>query len=160
MGRVLGWLARHDSFDHLYLRTIKMFLASVTTTLFAILPFLSLPSYLHLRAHPILGREHKSMRLLPVFRLAKWLLHVHEYVLHHAYIVFAVVGRPIRLPGLRLVLPPNLLPPPMVVAASRPMLVDAGYGAIRSCSCPFSVHVVEEDMVTSATLRLSWRWGV
>jgi hypothetical protein len=35
-----------------------------------------------------------------------------------------------------------------------------GYGTSRSCSWPFSVRAVEEDMVTSATLRLSWRWGV
>jgi hypothetical protein len=55
------------------------------------------------------------MRLLPVFvrhqprhRLAQWLLHVHEYVSHHACtIVFAVVGRPVRLPGLRPILPPQ-----------------------------------------------------
>jgi hypothetical protein len=36
-----------------------------------------------------------------------------------------VVGRPVRLPGLRPVLPPKLLPPPTVIVASRPMLVDA-----------------------------------
>jgi hypothetical protein len=63
--------------------------------------------------HPILGSGRRSMRLLPVFvrhqprhRLAQWLLHVHEDVSHHARtIVFAVVGHPIRLPGLRPVLP-------------------------------------------------------
>jgi hypothetical protein len=32
-----------------------------------------------------------------------------------------------------------------------------GYGASRSCSWPFSVRAAEEDMVTPATLRLSWR---
>jgi hypothetical protein len=65
--------------------------------------------------HPILGRGHRSMRLLPVFvrhqprhRLAQWLLHVHEDVSHHVCtIVFTVVGRPIRFPGLRHVLPPQ-----------------------------------------------------
>jgi hypothetical protein len=32
-----------------------------------------------------------------------------------------------------------------------------GYGASRSCSWPFFVRAVEEDMVAPATLRLSWR---
>jgi hypothetical protein len=65
--------------------------------------------------HPILGRGCRSMRLLPIFfrhqsrhRLAQWLLHVHEDVSHHARtIIFAVIGRPVRLPGLRPVLPPQ-----------------------------------------------------
>jgi hypothetical protein len=55
------------------------------------------------------------MRLLPVFirhqprqRPAQLLLHVCEDVSHHARtIVFAVVRRPIRLPGLRPILPPQ-----------------------------------------------------
>jgi hypothetical protein len=62
---------------------------------------------------PILDRGHRSMRLLPVIvrhqprhRLAQWLLHVHEDVSYHARtIVFAVIGRHARLPGLRSVLP-------------------------------------------------------
>jgi hypothetical protein len=65
--------------------------------------------------HPILGRGRRSMRLLPVFvrhqprhRFAQWLLHVHEDVSHHACtIIFAVVGHPVRVPGLRSVLPPQ-----------------------------------------------------
>jgi hypothetical protein len=84
--------------------------------------------------HPILGRGRRSMRLLPVFvryqprhRLAQSLLHVHENVSHHACtIVFAVVGRPVRLSGLSPVLPPQPTAPPMVAAASRPTLVDTG----------------------------------
>jgi hypothetical protein len=59
------------------------------------------------------------MRLLPGFirhqprhRLAQWLLHVHEDISHHARtIVFAIVGRPVRLPGLLPVLPPQLAAP-------------------------------------------------
>jgi hypothetical protein len=50
MGRASGRLARHDSFDHLYLRTIMMVPASVITTSFVILLLFSLPSCLHLRA--------------------------------------------------------------------------------------------------------------
>jgi hypothetical protein len=53
MGRASGRLARHDPFDHLYLRTIMMVLASVATTSFAILLLFSLPSCLHLRATPV-----------------------------------------------------------------------------------------------------------
>jgi hypothetical protein len=52
MGRASGRLARHGPFGHLYLRTIIMVLASVTTILFAILFLFSLPSCLHLRAIP------------------------------------------------------------------------------------------------------------
>jgi hypothetical protein len=67
--------------------------------------------------HPILGRGRRNMRLLPVFirhqprhRLVQWLLHVHEDVSHHAgTIVFAVVGRPVRLPAFALFFLPNLL---------------------------------------------------
>jgi hypothetical protein len=105
------------------------------------------------------------MCLLPVFvrhqpphRLAQWLLHVHEDVSHHARtIVFAIIGRPVHLPGLRPVLPPQ----PVVPAHGRNRKpTDArrrGYGASRLCSWPFSVRAVEEDMVAPATLRLSWR---
>jgi hypothetical protein len=65
--------------------------------------------------HPILGRGRRSRRLLPIFvrhqlrhRLAQWLLHVYENVSHHARtIVFAVVRRPVRLPGFCPVLPPQ-----------------------------------------------------
>jgi hypothetical protein len=88
--------------------------------------------------HPIIGRGRGSKRILPIFvqhqprhGLAQWLLHVHEYVSRYACtIIFVVVGRLVRLPGLRPVLPPNLLPPPTVVAASRPMLFDAGTGQV------------------------------
>jgi hypothetical protein len=52
MGRASGRLARHDTFDHLYIRTIIMILGSVATTSFVILLLFSPPSYLHLRATP------------------------------------------------------------------------------------------------------------
>jgi hypothetical protein len=82
----------------------------------------------------------------------------HENVSHHAHtIVFAVVGRPVRLLGLRPVLPPQ--PAALAHGRSRES-TDArrrGYGVSRSCFWPFSVRVVEEDMAAPATLRLSWR---
>jgi hypothetical protein len=111
----------------------------------------------------ILGRWCRSRRLLPVFvrhqprhRLAQWLLHVYEDVSNHTCtIVFAVVGRHGHLPCLRLVLPPQLVVP--AYGRSREP-IDArrrGYEASRSCSWPFSVCAIEEDMVAPATLRLS-----
>jgi hypothetical protein len=118
--------------------------------------------------HPIPGRGRRIMRLLPVFvrhqpqhRLAQWLLHVHDDVSHHARtIVFAVVGRQVRLPGLRPVLPPQ---PSAPAYGRKHESTDARrrrYDASRTCFWPFSVRTVEEDMVAPATLRLSWRWGV
>jgi hypothetical protein len=105
--------------------------------------------------HPIFGRGRRSRCLLSVFvrhqprhRLAQWLLHIHEDVSHHArIIVFTVVGRPIRLfglravlppnllppptiAGLRAVLPPNLLPPPTIAAVSQPTLIDVCTGRV------------------------------
>jgi hypothetical protein len=88
--------------------------------------------------HPILGRGRGSRRLLPVFvqhqprhRLTQWLLHVHEDVSQYAHtIVFVVVGRPVRLPGLRLVLPPQPTAPPTVASTSQPMLFDTGKGRV------------------------------
>jgi hypothetical protein len=104
----------HGPFGHLYLRMIMMVLASVVATSFAILLLFSplMPPPLR---HPIFGRGHGSRRLLPVFvrhqprhRPAQWLLHVHEDVSQHVCtIVFAVIGRLIRLLGLRPVLPPQ-----------------------------------------------------
>jgi hypothetical protein len=63
--------------------------------------------------HPILGRGRESRSLLSIFvqhqprhRPVQWLLHVHEDVSKHAHtIVFVVVRRSVRLPGLRPVLP-------------------------------------------------------
>jgi hypothetical protein len=50
MGRAPDQPTRHDTFDHLYLRTIMMVLASVAATSFVILLLFSLPSCLRLRA--------------------------------------------------------------------------------------------------------------
>jgi hypothetical protein len=92
--------------------------------------------------HPILGRGRRNKRLLPVFvwhqprhRLVQWLLHVHEDVLHHARtIVFAIVGRPIRLPGLRPALPPQ--PAASTHGCSRESTDTRrrAYGVSRLCS--------------------------
>jgi hypothetical protein len=78
------------------------------------------------------------MRLLPVFvrhqpryRLTQWLLHIHEDVSHHVrIIVFAVVGRTVRLPDLRHFLPPQPAAPAHGRSASRPTLIDVGVGRV------------------------------
>jgi hypothetical protein len=85
--------------------------------------FFSLSSHASTSTPPILGRGRGSRCLLSVFirhqprhRPTQWLLHVHEGVSQHARtIVFAIVGRPVRLPGLRHVLPPQ----PAVLAHGR-----------------------------------------
>jgi hypothetical protein len=87
---------------------------------------------------------------------AVWLLHVHKDVSHYARtIVFAIVGCPVRLPGLRPILPSQ----PAALAHGRSReLTDArqrGYGVSRSSSLPFFVRAIEVDMVVPATLRLS-----
>jgi hypothetical protein len=115
--------------------------------------------------HHILSKGRRSRSLLPVFvrhqprhRLAQFLLHVHEGVSHHACtIVFAVVGRLVRLPRLRHVLPPQPAAPAHGRSHEPTDARRRGYGVIRSFSWPFSMRVVEEDMVAPATIRLSWR---
>jgi hypothetical protein len=114
MGNAPDQPARHDPFGHLYLRTIMMVLASVAATSSSSY-FFSLSPHTSPFAPPILDRGRGSRHLLPVFvrhkpqqRPAQRLLHVHEGVSQHARtIVFTVVGRPVRLPGLCPVLPPQ-----------------------------------------------------
>jgi hypothetical protein len=143
--------------------TIMMVLDSVATTLFVILLLYSLFSCMPppLR-HPILGRGRRSMRLLPVFvrhqprhRLAPWLLHVHNVSHHARTIVFAIVGRLVYLPSLCPVLPPQPTAPAHGCSREPTDARRHGYVASRSCSWPFFMRAVEEDMVVLATLRLS-----
>jgi hypothetical protein len=85
-------------------------------------------------------------------------VHVHEDLSHHVnIIVFAVVGCPIRLLGLRDALPPQPTAPAHGRSREPTDARRRGYGANWLCSWPFSVRAVEEDMVVPATLRLSWR---
>jgi hypothetical protein len=91
-----------------------MVFALVAATSFSTLLLFSLPSCLHLRATSFSAEGVRTsapprIRLtLAQQRPAQWLLHVREDVSQHARtIVFAVVGRPVRLPGLRPILPPQ-----------------------------------------------------
>jgi hypothetical protein len=88
----------------------------------------------------------------------RWLLDVHEDVSQHARtIVFVVVRRPVRLLGLRPILPLQSAAPAQGHSCEPTDTRRRGYGASRSCSWPFFVRAAEEDTVAHATLRLSWR---
>jgi hypothetical protein len=161
MGRALGRLARHGLFGYLYLCTIMMVLASVATTSFAILLLFSLPSCLHLRATPFstegVGADASSPYSSDTSPdTDSWSGYCTSMRTFHiaCTIVFGIVGRLVRLPYLRHVLPPQ----PAATAHGRSREpTDArqhGYGASRSCSWHFSVRAFEEDMVAPATLRL------
>jgi hypothetical protein len=166
MGCASGRLARHNSFGHLYLRTVMIVLVSVATILFTILLLFSLLSCLHFRTTTFsaegVGAGASSpyvfVRHHPRHLLAQWLLHVHKDVSHHVRtIVFVVVGHPVRLPGLCLVLPPQPAAPAHGRSHEPTDARRRGYGMSRLCSWTFSMRAVEEDMVAPATLRLSWR---
>jgi hypothetical protein len=147
MGRASDRLARHDPFGDLYLRTIMMVLASVATTSFAILLLLSLPSCLHLRATPFSVEDVGACASSPYSSDTSPDTNSRSgYCTSSAHHHFRLVGRPVRLPGLRPVLPPQ----PAALAHGRSReLINArrrGYGASRSCSWPFSVRAVEHSV--------------
>jgi hypothetical protein len=88
-------------------------------------------------------------------RSGQWLLHVHKDVSQHAHtIVFAIVGRPVRLPGFRPVLPPQPTAPAHGHSRESTDAHRRGYGA--SPPGLSSVRAAEEDTVALATLKLSW----
>jgi hypothetical protein len=142
MGRASDRLARHGPSSHLYLRTIIMVLASVATTSFVILLLFSLPSCLHLRTTPFSAEGIgacvsspcssdtspdtdscsgycKSMRTFHIMCAPLFSLSSYVSFIFSAFALFFL---------------PNLLPPPMVAAASRPTLVDAGTGRVGHAS--------------------------
>jgi hypothetical protein len=163
MGCASDQPARHGSFGHLYLHTIMMVLALVVATSFAILLLFSLPSCLRLRATHSRQRAWEQapppvfVRRQPRHRLTQWLLHLHEDVWHTRTIVFTIVGRPVRLPGLRPILPPQPAAPAHGRSREPTDARRRGYGASQSCSWLFFVYAVEEDTIAPTTLRLSWR---
>jgi hypothetical protein len=138
MGRASGRLARHNTFDHLYIRTIMMVLASVATTLFVILLLFSLPSCLHLRVTPFsaegIGASTSSLYssdtspdtdLRSGYCTSTRTLHIMRAPSFSSSSDVSFV-----FPAFALFFLPNLLPPPTVAAASRPTLVDAGTGQV------------------------------
>jgi hypothetical protein len=164
MGRASSRLARHNPFGHLYLHTIMMVFASVATTSFVIILLFSLPSCLHLRATPFLAEGVGACVSSPYSpdtipntdSRSGYCTSTRGFTLcvHHR---FAIVERPVRLPGHRPVLPPQPTAPTHGRSREPMDARRRGYGMSRLCSWPFSVCAVEEDMVTPATLWLSWR---
>jgi hypothetical protein len=137
MGRASSRLAKYDPFDHLYLRTIMMVLASVAATSFVILLLFSLPSCLHLRATPFSAEGVRAGASFPYSSdtspdtdsrsgqcMSTRTLHImHEPSFSSSSYV------PFVFPAFALFFHPNLLPPPTGAAASRPTL-DAGTGRV------------------------------
>jgi hypothetical protein len=133
MGPASGRLTRHDPFGHLYLHTIMMVLASVATTSFVILLLFSLPSCFHLRATPFSAEGVGAGASSPYSSNTS-----PDTDSHSGYCTsmrtFHIMRAPsfspssdvsIVFPAFALFLP-NLLPPHMVAATSRPTLVDVG----------------------------------
>jgi hypothetical protein len=141
MGRVSGRLARHGPFDHLYIRTILMVLASVVTTSFAILLLFSLPSCLHLRATPFSAEGVAIGAFSPYWSdtspdtnsRSGYCTSTRTFHIMRASSFSLLSDVSFVFPAFALFFLPNLLPPPTIVATSRPTLVDT-YEANRSCS--------------------------
>jgi hypothetical protein len=162
MGRASGRLARHGPFGHLYLHRIMMVLASVATTSFAILLLFSLISCLHLRATPFSAEGVGAGASFPYSfdtnlntdLCSDYCTSTRTFHITRAPSFSPSSDVPFVFPAFALFFHPTCCP---AHGHSREP-TDArqrGYGASRSCSWPFSVRAVEEDMVASATLRLS-----
>ena len=163
MGRASGRLARHDTFDHLYLRTIMMVLVLVATNSFVILLLFSLPSCLHLRATPFSAVGVGACACSPYSSdtspnndsRSGYCTSTRTFHSMCAPSFSPSSNIPFVFPAFTLFfLPPNYWPCPL----SQPRATDTlrrGYGASRSCSWPFFVCAAEDDMVVPATLRLS-----
>jgi hypothetical protein len=115
MGRAQGQSVRHNPFDHLYLCTITMIFASVVIISFVILLLFSLPSCLCLRATPF-SAEGMGAGASSLFSSdtssntgprSGYCASTRTFHSIRAPSFLPVVGRPIRLPGLRFVLPPQ-----------------------------------------------------
>jgi hypothetical protein len=130
MGCASDRLARHGSFDHLYLRTIMMVLALVATTSFAILLLFSLPSCLHLRATPFSAECVEACASFPYSSdtdsLSGYCMSTRTFHIMRTPSFSSSSDIPFIFPAFALFFIPNLLPPPTVTATSRPTLVDAG----------------------------------
>jgi hypothetical protein len=138
MGHASGRLAKHGSFGHLYLRTIMMVPASVTTTSFDVLFFFSLPSCLHLRATPFstegvgagASSPYSSDTSPDTDSRSGYCTFTRTFHIMRALSFSPSSDVPFVFPAFALFFHPNLLPPPTVAAASRPTLVDAGTGRV------------------------------
>jgi hypothetical protein len=134
MGRASGRLARHDLFGHLYLRTIMMVLASIATTSFVILLLFSLSLCLHLRATPFSAEGVGACASSPYLSdtspdtdsRSGYCTSTSTFHIMHAPSFSPSSDVSFVFLTFTLFFLPNLLPLPMVAAASRPTLVDVG----------------------------------
>jgi hypothetical protein len=163
MGRALGRRARHGQFGHIYLRTIMMVLASVVTISFAILLLFSLPSCLHLRATPFSAEGVGAGTSSPYScdtspdtdSRSGYCTATRTFHIMCAPSFSPSSDVPFVFAAFALFFLPNMLPPAHGRSREPTDARRHGYEASRSCSWPFSVCAVEEDMVAPATLRLS-----
>jgi hypothetical protein len=138
MGRVSCRLARHRPFDHLYLRTIMMVIASVVTTSFDIILLFSLPSCLHLRATPFsaegieadVSSPYSSDTSPNTNSCTGYCTSTKTFHIMRAPSFSPSSDVSFVFPAFALFFHPDLLPPPTVAASSQPMLVDAGTGRV------------------------------
>jgi hypothetical protein len=134
MGCASGRLTRHSPFGHLYLHTIMIVLASIAATSFSIQLLFSLLSCLRLRATPFSTEGVGACASSPYSSDTS-----PETDPHSGYCTSTRTFHSMRAPSFSpssdvpFVFPafamfflPNLLPLPMVAAASRPTLIDAG----------------------------------
>jgi hypothetical protein len=136
MGRASDRLARHDPFGHLYLRTIMMVLVSFATTSFATLLLFSLLSCFHLRGTPFsvegvgtnASSPYSSDTSPATDSCSGYCTSTRTFYIMRAPSFLPSSDVPFVFPAFALLFLPNLLPPPTVVAASRPTLVDARTG--------------------------------
>jgi hypothetical protein len=138
MGRASGRPARHGLFVHLYLRTIMMVIASVAATSFAILLLFSLPSCLPLCATPFSAEgvgagassPYSSNTSLDTDPRSGYSTSTRTFHSMHAPSFSPSSDVSFVFPAFALFFLLNLLPPPMIAVANRPMLVDAGTGRV------------------------------
>jgi hypothetical protein len=115
-----------------------MILASVATTLFAILLLFSLPSCLHLRATPFSAEgigagassPYSSDTSPDTDSRSGYCTSTRTFHIMRAPLFSPSSDVPFVFPAFVLFFLPNLLPSPTVAAASRPKLVDAGTGRV------------------------------
>jgi hypothetical protein len=134
-GHDSGRLVRHDPFDHLYLHTIMMVLASVATTSFAIRLLFALPSCLHIRAPPFstesvgtgASSSYTSDTSPDTDMHSGYCTSTRTFHIMHTPSFSSSWDVLFVFLAFALFFLPNLLsPPPTVVVTSRPTLVDAG----------------------------------
>jgi hypothetical protein len=138
MGHASGRPARHDPFGYLYLHTIMMISASVVATSFVIMLLFSLPSCLRICATPFsvecvgagASSPYSSDTSPDTVPRSGYCTSMRTFHSMRAPSFSPSSDVPFVFLDFALFFLPNLLPPPTIAVASRPMLVDAGTGRV------------------------------